>query len=161
FLKGYYRDLMQSQPNQVEIVGEKNTIEGVVRGVAEGYCIPYTIGRGYFSLPPRHAMAQRFRPSGKEDLILLVMSDCDPGGEDIPHSFARPWRDDFGIKSVRPVKVALTHSQVTEFGLPPAQMKAKKSSSRYRQFVDKYGDSVYELEAVPPDRLQTVLRAAI
>src|SRR5262249_20612168 len=27
FLKGYYRDLMQSQPNHVEIIGEKNTID--------------------------------------------------------------------------------------------------------------------------------------
>src|SRR5262245_25699529 len=34
FLKGYYRDLMQSQPSHVEIVGEKNTVEGVIRPAA-------------------------------------------------------------------------------------------------------------------------------
>jgi hypothetical protein len=34
FLKGYYRDLMQSQPNHIEIIGEKNTIRGIIRPVA-------------------------------------------------------------------------------------------------------------------------------
>src|SRR5262249_38133657 len=50
FLKGYWRDLQQSQPNHIEIVGEKNTIEGSIREVAMEYCIPYTLGRGYCSL---------------------------------------------------------------------------------------------------------------
>jgi hypothetical protein len=57
FLQGYYRDLQQSQANQIEIVGEKNTIERIVSPVAAEYCIPLTIGRGYSSLPPRHALA--------------------------------------------------------------------------------------------------------
>jgi hypothetical protein len=47
-----------------------------------------------------------------------------------------------------------------EMGLPP-QMKAKETSSRCKGFVEKYGDDVFELEAVPPDRLQEILREAI
>jgi hypothetical protein len=47
FLKGYYRDLQQSQPNHMEIVGEKNTIDNIIRPVAAEFCIPMTIGRGY------------------------------------------------------------------------------------------------------------------
>jgi hypothetical protein len=82
FLKGYYRDLLQSQPNHIEIVGEKNTIDNIIRPVALEYCIPLTLGRGYASLPPRYEMARRFRRSGKERLILLVLSDFDPEGED-------------------------------------------------------------------------------
>jgi hypothetical protein len=52
FLKDYWRDLQQSQPNHVEIVGEKNTIESSIRDVAARFCIPYTLGRGYCSLDP-------------------------------------------------------------------------------------------------------------
>ncbi len=44
--------------------------------------------------------------------------------------------------------------------LPP-KMKAKKSSSRYAKFAMKYGDNVFELEAVPPESLQKILRRAI
>jgi ParB-like nuclease domain len=160
FLKGYYRDLQQSQPNHIEIVGEKNTIQSIIRPVAEEYCIPMTIGRGYCSIPPRHAMAERFEDSGKEKLILLVLSDFDPEGEDIAHSFARSLRDDFLVDDVEPVKVALTAAQVRDLNLPPI-MKAKQSSSRYGEFVERHGDNVFELEAVPPEQLQALLRQAI
>lgn len=160
FLKDYYRDLLQSQPNYVQIVGEKNTIESVIRPVAMDYCIPYLIGRGYSSLAPRHHLAERFKRSGKEKLVLLVLSDFDPEGEDIAHSFARSMRDDFEIENVAPIKVALTSEQVQRMKLPP-QMTAKAGSSRRAKFVDRHGENVFELEAMPPDRLQTILRNAI
>ena len=160
FLKGYYRDLMQSQPNQIEIVGEKNTIDNIIRPVAMEYCIPMTIGRGYSSLPPRKKMAERFQQGGKERLVILMLSDFDPEGEDIAHSFARSMRDDFDIKNILPIKVALTADQVEEMDLP-LQMKAKEGSSRYAGFVKKHGDDVFELEAVPPAELQQILGQAI
>jgi hypothetical protein len=160
FLKGYYRDLQQSQPNHIEIVGEKNTLESIIRPVAAEFCIPLTIGRGYCSLPPRHAMARRFERSGKEQLIILALSDFDPEGEDIAHSFGRSMRDDFDVDGIEVIKVALTASQVRELRLPP-KMKAKATSSRYDKFVDQHGDDVYELEAVPPDQLQATLRRAV
>jgi hypothetical protein len=151
---------MQSQPNQIEIVGEKNTIENLIQSVAMEYCIPYTIGRGYSCLDRRHRMKERFEQSGKEKLAVLILSDFDPEGEDIAHSFARSMRDDFGIENIVPIKVALTHEQVVQMKLPP-QMKAKKTSSRYAKFAEKHGDDVFELEAVPPERLQKILRQAI
>lgn len=160
FLKGYYRDFQQSQPNHIEIVGEKNTLKSILDPIAADYRIPLTIGRGYCSLPPRKAMAQRFEKSGKQNLILLVLSDFDPEGEDISHSFARSMRDDFDILEIHPIKVALTQDQVEELQLPPV-MQAKQTSSRYRSFVDRHGMNVFELEAVPPDRLQLILREAI
>jgi hypothetical protein len=160
FLKNYHRDLQQSQPNHIEIVGEKNTIESIIRPVAAEYCIPFTIGRGYCSLGPRYDLVQRFHASGKERLILLVLSDFDPEGQDIAHSFARSLRDDFGVEEIEPIQVALTQEQVLDMHLPP-QMKAKESSSRYAKFTEEFGDDVFELEAVPPDRLQAILRGAI
>ena len=47
----------------------------------------------------------------------LVLSDFDPEGEDIAHSFARSMRDDFGIDQIELVKVALTDRQVREMGM--------------------------------------------
>jgi len=163
FLTGYYRDLQQSQPNHIEIVGEKNTIASTINPVASDYCIPFTIGRGYCSLEPRYRMAQRFEESGKEKLVILVVSDFDPEGEDIPHSFARSMRDDFDIDgdNIVVVKVALTQQQVLALNLPPNNLEAKKKSSRYASFVQKYGKEVYELEAVPPAELKRLLRESV
>jgi hypothetical protein len=160
FLAGYARDLTKSQPNHVEIIGEKNTIGGIIHPVAADYGIPYTLGRGYSSLPPRHDMAQRYQRSGKEQLVLLFLSDFDPEGEDIPHSFARSMRDDFGIDKVEYIKVGLTREQVEELHLQPG-LTAKEGSSRRERFVEQHGEHVFELEAVEPERLQTMLRQTI
>jgi len=160
FGKGYWRDLMQTQPNHVEIVAEKNTIASVVQEVAARYVIPFTIGRGFCSLPPRYEMAKRFRKSGKERFVLLILSDFDPDAEEIAHSLARSLRDDFRINKVHPVKVALTADQVAKFNLPP-RMQAKKTSTNYKRFVQEHGDTVHELEALEPDTLQDLLADAI
>jgi hypothetical protein len=158
-LKGYYRNLQRSQPDHIEIVGEKNTIEGVIRPVAMEFCIPYTIGRGYSSLDPRRKMFERFRKSGKGRLVLLTLSDFDAEGDDIPVSFARSMRDDFGIGEVYPVRVALTPEQVRAHSPHPSRLK--KKSSRAKKFRERYGEETYELEAIPPQALQQYLRDKI
>ena len=160
FLKGFWRDLMQSQPDHIEIVGEKNTIKSIIEPVAAKYCIPMTIGRGYCSLPPRNQIAKRFEASGKDRLVLLILSDHDPDGEEIAHSLARSLRDDFSIDNVQAVKVGLTAKQVVDFDLPP-MVKAKKTSTNYSKFKKAHGDDVFELEAVEPETLQELLVAAI
>ncbi len=161
FLKGFYRDLQMSQPNHVEIVGEKNTIASIIRPVAMEFAIPFTIGRGYSSLSPRYKIAQRFRKSGKEKLIGLVLSDHDPEGEDIPHSFARSMRDDFGITNIVPIKVLLTADHVADLHVTPNNLEAKKKGSRYKKFVEQYGPDGFEMEAVAPEEQQRILRSAI
>ena len=125
FLKGYWRDLLQSQPNHIEILVEKNTVAQILRPVAMEYCVPFTSGRGYCSLPPRHAIAERIQKSGKDSLVLLIVSDFDPDGEEIAASFARSMGDDFGVSSTLAIKVALTADQADNLDLPPA-LKAKK-----------------------------------
>ncbi len=161
FLKNYYRDLLQSQPNQIEIVSEKNTVANIVKPVAADYCVPMTTGRGYSSLPPRYKMAERFRESGKDKLIIIVVSDFDPEGEDIPHSFARSMRDDFDIKDIVAIKAALTREQIIELRPHPNNLEKKKGGARYKRFVEKHGNNGYELESIPPDVLQQAVRETI
>ncbi len=160
FLGGYARDLQQSQPNHFEIVGEKNTVAGSIRSVAAEYCITYTLGRGYSSLDPRHKMSKRFCASGKSKLIVLILADFDPEGEDICESFTRSMRDDFNIKGVRAKKVCLTYDQVRERNLPK-NYEIKKTSSRYKKFAAKYGDRAHELEALSSAERSRLLREAI
>ncbi len=160
FLRDYWRDLMQSQPDHVEVVGEKMTLMGTLRPIAERYCIPLTLGRGYCSLSPRRQMAERYRASGKNRLVVLVLSDHDPEGEDIAHSFARSMRDDFAIGLLDVRKVALTEEQVAKYHLAPI-MTAKATSTRRERFVAQHGNIVHELEALSPKTLQDLLDTAI
>jgi len=160
FLKGYYRDLLQSQPNHIEIIGEKNTIKSIIHPVAAEFTIPYTIGRGYASLPPRHELVGRYVRSGKEKLILLMLSDFDLEGQDMNNSFAKSLRDDFGMRSVVPIKVCITPEQARRYNLPRS-MDAKPTSSRYRKFVARYGQTVHEIDALPAEVIQEELRRSI
>ena len=160
FLKGYWRDLLQSQPNHIEVIGEKNTIESIIRPVCMNYTVPYTIGRGYSSIPPRFELLERFKKSGKEKLVLVILSDFDPDGDTIAQSFAHSLRDDFGIPedSIVPIRAALNPDQVKALNLPVSFGKAKKTSKQFNRFIAKHGsDAVYELEAVPPLQLQKLL----
>ncbi len=161
-LRGYWRNLMQSQSNHVEIIAEKLTVKTIIEKVAEEYCIPVTIGRGFCSIQPRYAMAQRFVRSKRDKLVVLVVSDLDPDGEGIAESFARSLRDDFDIDDDRlhAVKVALTPDQVERYRLPPS-MKAKSTSARFKSFSQRHGRDAWELEALPPNTLADELRNAI
>lgn len=159
FLKGYRRDYQQSQPNHLELLVEKNTLLPILRPVAMQYLMPITAGRGYCSLPPRHAMAERYFDSGKDTLVLFIVSDFDPDGETIAESYARSMRDDFGV-DIHAVKVALTYEQTKELDLPPA-LPAKETSSTYRAFEERYGSASWEVEALDPGTLQRLLRDAI
>jgi hypothetical protein len=161
FLDGYRRDLVQSQPNHIEIVVEKNTVYGILRPIAQEFCLPITSGRGYCSLAPRHDLVERFRVSNKIQLIVLLLSDFDPDGEEISHSFARSLRDDFGLTEVRAIKAGITQAQVRQFNLAPI-MTAKTTSARYGRFIETHqSDVVHELEALEPGALSELLRIVI
>lgn len=162
FMRGYWRDLMQSQPNHVEVIGEKNTLLPIIEPVCSDYTVPLTIGRGFCSLPPRKQMVDRWRESGKHDLVLVVLSDHDPDGEMIADSLVGYLRDDFQIAShrIHAVRAALTADQCKRFSIP-ADIEAKPSSTNYQRFVKQHGTAACELEAVPPKQLQQMLRDAI
>jgi hypothetical protein len=163
FLIGYRRDLQKGQPNHIEIILEKNALRTVIEEVADEYGIPLTTARGYLSLPPKAEIYERFKRSGKETLVLLMLTDFDPDGEEIAASTARSLRDDFGIpgQKIIAVKVALTVDDINENDLP-SDMEAKVSSPNYKKFFTKYGaQRVVELDAAPVELLQEKLRESI
>jgi ParB-like chromosome segregation protein Spo0J len=162
FAKGYWRDLLQSQPNHIEIVAEKLTVRTTVERAASHYTIPTQIGRGFSDVGLRHNLAQRFTASGKEKMVVVLVGDLDPDGEGICESFKRSMRDDFGIPDNRmtAIKAGLRMDQVTEFNLPPS-MQAKTTSSRFARFEERHGTDAWELEAMSPNRLADELRKTI
>jgi hypothetical protein len=160
FLKNYFRDLQRSQPNHIEIVSEKNTMLNVIRPVAEHYCINYFSEHGQCSWPPRKELAERFRRSGKEKLVLLILADFDPDGVAIMRAFARTMRDDHAIWNVEPHWVCLNPEQVRRLHLPTA-LDANPESMNIEKFVREFGTDAYELEAVEPADVQSILHEAI
>ena len=161
FLTRYSRNLMQGQPHHLEIILEKNALRTVIEKVAEEYCIPITTVRGFSSLSPRYDLFARFKQSGKTKLVLLMLTDFDPDGDQIAASFASSMRDDFYLGDIHPVKVALTAEDVAQYDLP-SDMDAKPSSPNYKKFLKRYGATkAVELDAAPVKLLQSKLREEI
>ena len=162
FLRGYRRDLLQSQPDHVELIVEKLTVQGIIEPIAKKYCLPMTVGRGYCSIDPRHEIVLRYKRSGKDRLKLLIAADFDPDGEEIAESFARSIRDDFGIEGVTASKILLRQDQIKQWDLPHNGMEAKESSSKFIKFLKRYGENcVFELEAVSPPLMQKTIQEGI
>jgi hypothetical protein len=164
FLTGYYRDLLKSQPNHIEVIAEKNTVSAELHRVCMKYCMKMTSGRGFCSSRPRHDLATRYFESGKSKLVLLIVSDLDPAGMSIAESFARSMRDDFGVENIHAIKVAITDEQVKKFNLPHGEKAkpAKGTNAAIRaEFVRRYGEYVYEVEALPDGELPNLLDEAI
>jgi hypothetical protein len=112
-------------------------------------------------LKPRYDIAQRFQRSGKNRLVLVIVSDFDPDGEEISQSLARSMRDDFGIENIYPIKAALTRDQTQSLNLPKG-LKAKPKSKNYDKFCEaNNGDDCWEVESLSPLQLQELVRDAI
>jgi hypothetical protein len=163
FLKGYFRNRQQSQYDHIEIIAEKLTVRTILSGVARKYSIPLTINRGMSGPTVKKKIYDRYDDSGKENLVLLVVSDLDPAGDAIAQDIRDAFERDFGIDecNLEVYKVALNIDQVREMELQPS-MDAKETSPTYKEFVERYGmTEAFELEALEPADLQHILENAI
>jgi hypothetical protein len=108
FLKGFWRDRLQSQPYHIEIVAEKLTVQTILAEVAREFTMPLSISRGMNTLAPKKAICERYLNSQKQGLKLLVVTDLDPAGETIAEDLVKSFKRDFGLQNIEAFKVALT-----------------------------------------------------
>jgi len=160
----YYSDIHADQPNHVELLVEKNTIFPLINNhVAYPLRVPITSLRGYGSFPAARDVAERFKRSGKNKLIVVYVSDFDPEGMDMPSSWKKYLLHDFKLKATV-YRAVVTLAQVKKCHLPP-DADVKLSSTRARKFIEKYGDKCWELDSMPEqiliDEVSRAVRAVL
>ncbi|MBA7579298.1 hypothetical protein ES708_21168 [subsurface metagenome] len=152
----YTRLMWESQEVLPIIWLEKDALFTPVNSIAERYRIKTYAARGYSSFTAVYEAAQEI--NGYKPVRVLQLTDFDPSGEDMVRDLQtrlqRYGAEDFEIE-----KIALTHEQVSDLGLPP--MPAKTSDPRYDRFAASYGGNAVELDALPPDELERIVRDAI
>lgn len=161
FLTGYSRNLLQSQPNHIELFAEKKTLTSILRPISMRYCMPMTIGSGCCSIAPIEKLVKRFRQSGKEKLIILTIADLDPAGIMIARSFTQRLRDYFHIWNVDARRVALTKDQVDDYSLVVGGNIDDKDDVNKEAFREEFGENTYEVEALEPSDLESIVKGAI
>jgi len=156
FVTGYRKNFWQYQPERLEVWSEKGTIRGVLGPILDKYAVTLRVNHGYVSSTSAHDIAlQNF---GSIPLIALYSGDWDPSGldmsEDLPRRIER-----YG-GNVEVIRIALTEAD-TRSGLPPFLAETKILDPRHKWFVQNYGETCWELDALPADRLRARLEGHI
>lgn len=157
-LASYRLPRLDPQETYVELWVEKDALAGVLSPIGSQYHVVLMVNRGYSSQSAMYEAAARFARRGKgKKKVLLYLGDHDPSGEDMVRDIGDRLTM-FGVRvSVR--KLALTMAQVEEYDPPPNP--AKMSDSRAEKYVAEYGDSSWEVDALPPEVLTKIITDAL
>ena len=164
----YCYDYWRDQDEFIECWVEKDALAGVVMAMAHQYRVTVCPSRGYASYTylKRQAVDGRFADV-KKDIVILDFRDHDPSGiqmtSDVQTRFTRYGMD----KNIVVDRIALTYEQVQKHKLVPNPTKrlegdpSKFADPRAAFYVHRYGDRCWELDALPPDVLQALIKKAI
>jgi hypothetical protein len=115
---------------------------------------------GYSSATSAHDLASLSRSSGR-DVILLYIGDWDPSGMHMSE-VDLPGRVDRYGGSVEVRRIALTVDDTARLGAAPAfSADEKVRDPRHGWYVDWYGRSCWELDALDPNVLRERVESAI
>lgn len=156
---GQFRiDHWEGQECYVEVFVEKDALSGILEPVCRNLDVRFTANKGYSSSSAMYEASKRIARAfddGK-DIHLFYLGDHDPSGidmtRDIQERLAMFTRGSFYIKTVR---LALNYDQVAQWD--PPENPAKETDSRYRIYVEEFGESSWELDAVNPATLASLV----
>lgn len=155
YWENYERNLWTSQEKFVVVWVEKDALSRVIASAANEYRVITAPSKGYASYTYIKEAIDKI-PNNKP-VIVLHFSDHDPSGLDM----TRDLQDRFDRYTLKPVtieRIALTFSQVKEYGLVPNPTKL--SDTRSSRYVAEYGRECWELDAIEPNELQRLVTKA-
>ncbi len=178
--KQFRTDKWADQDYRVEVWIEKDALVGVLEACCPGEDVPFFSCRGYTSQSEIWGAAQRLMRHMNEgqSVVILHLGDHDPSGidmtRDIEHRLATfIAQDQFGAppgleiddylgevwERLTVQRIALTWDQVQQYQPPPNP--AKLTDARARGYIQRFGSSSWELDALDPATLVALIRDSI
>jgi len=148
------------QSNHVEVMVEKDALSGVLEPVCADLDVRFTANRGYSSLSHFYDIGKRIEQSVDEgkDVHVIYLGDHDPSGLDMDRDVLDRL-EMFSRQRIEVGRLALTMDQIEQWNPPPNP--AKMTDSRAAVYVDQFGDSSWELDAIEPTELAELVRSAV
>jgi hypothetical protein len=159
----FRHDLWADQENYVEVMVEKQALEGVLIPVCREHDVRFTANKGYSSSSAMYEAGGRYGHQianmGKK-VHVIYLGDHDPSGIDM----GRDVKDRSNLfartrSGVIVHRIALNMDQIDE--LHPPENPAKLTDSRANEYVARFGDSSWELDAIEPAMLARLVTDAI
>lgn len=170
------------QDNYIELWLEKDALSEIIYRATQPYGISLMVNRGYSSCSAMYQSYQRLAQEINNDknVVIFYLGDHDPSGLDmirdirdrlsemlihgnsvrISNQFeyieeAQEWLD---IRlQVKPI--ALTSKQVRDYNPPPNP--AKLTDPRATKYVEEFGYTSWEVDALNPKTLDTLVKKSI
>lgn len=169
----YRFSLWRDQPCYVEVMVEKQALEGVLEPVCRELDVPFTANKGYSSSSTMYEASKRFlrKLEAGIECHVVYLGDHDPSGIDMTRdvedrldlfcktSLYRSEDVGNGEPVVQVHRAALNIDQVRK--LNPPENPAKLTDSRADGYVRKFGMSSWELDAIEPRALAKLVRDAV
>jgi hypothetical protein len=154
----YRRALWDDAGVHIEIWLEKDALAGVVHPVTAEFDVPLMVARGFSSLSFLASSAEDIEAGGRPAYIYHL-GDHDPSGRAAGEAIERTLRELAPSADIYFERLALTVEQIAGFRLPTRP--TKYSDSRAAKFEAQFGVGSVELDALHPDALRDIVRAAV
>ncbi|MBP9904872.1 MAG: hypothetical protein KBF66_04890 [Rhodoferax sp.] len=158
-VRGYRRNYWQDQPTLIEVWSEKSTVAGLLAPVLDEFGVTFRVQKGFGSFTSvRQAAEDSLDVPDHQNPIVLYIGDFDPSGMfmseiDLPARLKRygsQWQFQ---------RIAVLKSDTKK--LPSFDASTKASDKRYEWFVENYGQTCWELDAIDPNDLRQRVREQI
>ncbi len=152
-------DRWKDQETYIEVWVEKDALGSIV----EQSCLPYQVTslacRGYLSASEAWRASRRFKRAERDGkrCLLVHLGDHDPSGIDMTRDNSD--RASFYWTDVEVKRIALNMDQVEEHNPPPNP--AKITDSRAADYIARFGNESWELDALDPAMLRSLIQNEI
>lgn len=156
----YRIDKWEQQQYRVECWIEKDALVGVIEGVCHELDIDFFSCRGYTSQSEMWSAAMRLRKyrEGAQMPVILHLGDHDPSGKDMTRDITDRLIEFSGVE-VEVKRLALNMDQIEQYNPPPNP--AKITDSRAENYIAEFGAESWELDALEPAVIATLIRDAV
>jgi hypothetical protein len=160
-LKGKYSiDKWEDQPMRPEVWVEKEALSSLVAHACNPHQVNYFATKGYNSQSEMWNAAQRFGGYVRKGQrpVIIHLGDHDPSGIDMTRDNRERLEEFMGVP-VMVIRIALNYDQVQKFNPPPNP--AKMTDSRATKYVDEFGATSWEVDALKPEYLVQLIEDTI
>lgn len=154
----YRRNLWRQQNVRVEVWLEKDALAGVVMEATRAWDVALMVSRGTSSATFLYESAQLAHEAYLEhgvSTLILTMYDFDAAGDRCHRTVERGLHDYAPDADIAVTRLAVTEAQIAGWKLPTRPAKASDPEAH------KFGAQAVELDAIPPNKLITLVEDTI
>lgn len=155
--KGFTIDLWKNQPYRVVVMVEKQALEGVLVPVCRSLDVTFIANKGYSSASALYELAKEIEDDRRET-VVLYFGDHDPSGIDMTRDVYERLQLLSG-KDITVDRMALNMPQVKKYNPPPNP--AKETDARFSRYINMFGETCWELDALNPTVLADLVRSGV